>query len=216
MYTCPGWRRVFYTQIRCQWTKIYGEDGPSQGANAPGQGRSGQCVTSADCASRVPYCSKLGFCHGGRLPFDEEQLEIDPEVFETPVEDQPQGYINNNPAKNSPIVRNNKNNNGWVIVNVMEWKGVLLMLRNSVEGVDKDKANQEGADRGRRPPRRTTRSVPRVTRTPACPRCADRSKCPSAESLKPAKKVVGNAVNEKYIAEENFLFGMGRKKSFLL
>ena len=60
----------------CQWTKIYGEEGPSQGANAPGAGRSGQCVTSADCASRVPYCSKLGYCHGGRLPFDEAQLEI--------------------------------------------------------------------------------------------------------------------------------------------
>ena len=60
----------------CQWTKIYGEDGPSQGANAPGAGRAGQCKTSADCASRVPYCSKLGYCHGGRLPFDEAQLEI--------------------------------------------------------------------------------------------------------------------------------------------
>ena len=57
-------------------TKIYGEDGPSQGANAPGKGRAGQCKTSADCASRVPYCSKLGYCHGGRLPFDEAQLEI--------------------------------------------------------------------------------------------------------------------------------------------
>ena len=43
----------------CQWTKIYGEDGPSQGASAPGGGRAGQCKTSADCASRVPYCSKL-------------------------------------------------------------------------------------------------------------------------------------------------------------
>ncbi len=90
----------------CQWTKIYGEDGPSQGADAPGGGRSGQCVTSADCASRVPYCSKLGFCHGGRLPFDEEQLEIDEAVFETPAEDQPQGFINNNPVKNSPVFVN--------------------------------------------------------------------------------------------------------------
>ena len=27
-------------------------------------------------AVRVPYCSKLGYCHGGRLPFDEAQLEI--------------------------------------------------------------------------------------------------------------------------------------------
>ena len=36
----------------CQWTTIYGEDGPSQGESAPGGGRSGQCVTSADCASR--------------------------------------------------------------------------------------------------------------------------------------------------------------------
>ena len=38
----------------------------SQGSSAPGGGIAGQCVTSADCASRVPYCSKLGFCHGGR------------------------------------------------------------------------------------------------------------------------------------------------------
>ena len=50
----------------CQWTTIYGEDGPSQGSAAPAGGRAGQCVTSDDCASRVPYCSKLGFCHGGR------------------------------------------------------------------------------------------------------------------------------------------------------
>ena len=65
---------------RCQWTKIYGEEGPSQGASAPGAGRAGQCKTSADCASRVPYCSKLGYCHGGRLPFDEAQLEINVRV----------------------------------------------------------------------------------------------------------------------------------------
>ncbi|TRY78321.1 hypothetical protein TCAL_14379 [Tigriopus californicus] len=91
----------------CQWTTIYGQDGPSQGQTAPGQGRSGQCVTSADCASRVPYCSKLGFCHGGRLPFDEVQLEIEDQVFQSPPNDQPQGYINNNPRKNSPIFKNN-------------------------------------------------------------------------------------------------------------
>ena len=66
---------------RCQWTKIYGEEGPSQGASAPGAGRAGQCKTSADCASRVPYCSKLGYCHGGRLPFDEAQLEINVRVL---------------------------------------------------------------------------------------------------------------------------------------
>ena len=36
-------------------------------------------MTSADCAPRVPYCSKLGFCHGGTLPFDEEQLDILPD-----------------------------------------------------------------------------------------------------------------------------------------
>merc|ERR1711997_352000 len=82
----------------CQWTKIYGEEGPSQGASAPGAGRAGQCKTSADCASRVPYCSKLGYCHGGRLPFDEAQLEI------TGDEDA-QGFINNNPLKNSPVSR---------------------------------------------------------------------------------------------------------------
>merc|ERR1711963_105554 len=91
----------------CQWTKIYGEDGPSQGANAPGAGRSGQCVTSADCASRVPYCSKLGYCHGGRLPFDEAQLEIT-------GDEEAQGFINNNPAKNSPTSSSSSssNNNG--------------------------------------------------------------------------------------------------------
>ena len=50
----------------CQWTTIYGTEGPSQGEAAPAGGKAGQCVTSADCASRVPYCSKLGFCHGGR------------------------------------------------------------------------------------------------------------------------------------------------------
>ena len=62
-------------------TKIYGEEGPSQGSSAPGGGRAGQCVTSADCAPRVPYCSKLGYCHGGRLPFDEAQLEITVNIF---------------------------------------------------------------------------------------------------------------------------------------
>ena len=67
---------------RCQWTKIYGEEGPSQGASAPGAGRAGQCKTSADCASRVPYCSKLGYCHGGRLPFDEAQLEINVRLWQ--------------------------------------------------------------------------------------------------------------------------------------
>merc|ERR1711971_452422 len=82
----------------CQWTKIYGEEGPSQGASAPGAGRAGQCKTSADCASRVPYCSKLGYCHGGRLPFDEAQLEIN-------SDEEAQGFINNNPPKNSPILK---------------------------------------------------------------------------------------------------------------
>merc|ERR1712110_379215 len=90
----------------CQWTKIYGEDGPSQGANAPAGGRAGQCKTSADCASRVPYCSKLGFCHGGRLPFDEAQLEI-------VGDEEAQGFINNNPRKNSPIhKKSGSSNNG--------------------------------------------------------------------------------------------------------
>jgi len=86
-------------------TKIYGEDGPSQGANAPGKGRAGQCKTSADCASRVPYCSKLGYCHGGRLPFDEAQLEIT-------GEEDAQGFINNNPAKNSPQSSSSSSNSG--------------------------------------------------------------------------------------------------------
>ena len=87
----------------CQWTKIYGEYGPSQGANAPGAGRAGQCKTSADCASRVPYCSNLGYCHGGTLPFDEAQLEIDSSVPALNPEDRPIGYINNNVRKNSPV-----------------------------------------------------------------------------------------------------------------
>merc|ERR1719429_1060915 len=95
----------------CQWTKIYGEDGPSQGANAPGAGRAGQCKTSADCASRVPYCSKLGFCHGGRLPFDEAQLEIPDEDKTNPFPEQPQGFVNNNPPKNNPII-SGKNEGG--------------------------------------------------------------------------------------------------------
>ena len=76
-------------------------------------------MTSKDCASRVPYCSKLGFCHGGRwvensnsagsvtilvcrLPFDEAQLEIPDNDKTDPFEKQPQGFINNNPAKNNP------------------------------------------------------------------------------------------------------------------
>merc|ERR1712106_548275 len=88
----------------CQWTTIYGQDGPSQGASAPGGGVAGQCVTSADCASRVPYCSKLGFCHGGRLPFAEAQLEIPDEDKTNPFPQQPQGFINNNPPKNNPII----------------------------------------------------------------------------------------------------------------
>ena len=87
----------------CQWTKIYGEDGPSQGESAPGKGRAGQCKTSADCASRVPYCSKLGYCHGGTLPFDEAQLEIDSAVPGLSPEERPIGYINNNVRKNSPV-----------------------------------------------------------------------------------------------------------------
>jgi len=87
----------------CQWTNIYGEDGPSQGSSAPAGGVAGQCTTSADCGSRVPYCSELGFCHGGRLPFDEAQLEIADEDKEG--DEQPQGFINNNPRKNNPALK---------------------------------------------------------------------------------------------------------------
>eukprot|EP00092_Neocalanus_flemingeri_P021519 GFUD01023337.1.p1 GENE.GFUD01023337.1~~GFUD01023337.1.p1 ORF type:complete len:260 (+),score=78.26 GFUD01023337.1:29-808(+) len=91
----------------CQWTSIYGKEGPSQGAAAPSGGKSGQCVTSADCGSRVPYCSELGFCHGGRLPFDEAQLEIPEGDISDPFPQQPQGFINNNPPKNNPIAKGN-------------------------------------------------------------------------------------------------------------
>jgi hypothetical protein len=87
----------------CQWTSIYGADGPSQGSAAPGGGVAGQCVTSADCASRVPYCSKLGYCHGGRLPFDEAQLEI-PDG-DKQGNKQPQGFVNNNPRKNNSALK---------------------------------------------------------------------------------------------------------------
>merc|ERR1712130_1038097 len=96
----------------CQWTSIYGSDGPSQGASAPSGGKAGQCKTSADCASRVPYCSELGFCHGGRLPFDEAQLEIPDEDKTNPFPEQPQGFINNNPPKNNPIISGKKEGGG--------------------------------------------------------------------------------------------------------
>ena len=39
-----------------------------------------------------------------RLPFDEEQLEIPDNDKTDPFEKQPQGFINNNPAKNNPLV----------------------------------------------------------------------------------------------------------------
>merc|ERR1712079_935535 len=87
----------------CQWTKICGEEGPSQGSSAPSGGRAGQCKTSADCASRVPYCSKLGYCHGGTLPFDEEQLEIEDSQKNASPDERPIGYVNNNPRKNSAV-----------------------------------------------------------------------------------------------------------------
>ena len=54
-------------------------------------------MTSADCASRVPYCSALGFCHGGRLPFDEQQLEIEEGVFAAQPQEQPQGKMGAGP-----------------------------------------------------------------------------------------------------------------------
>ncbi|XP_023328701.1 uncharacterized protein LOC111701586 [Eurytemora carolleeae] len=68
-----------------------------------GEGKAGQCVTSADCASRVPYCSKLGYCHGGRLPFDEAQIEIPDGDKEG--EEPAQGFVNNNPRKNNPALK---------------------------------------------------------------------------------------------------------------
>merc|ERR1712110_599102 len=96
----------------CQWTKIYGEEGPSQGSSAPSGGRAGQCETSADCASRVPYCSALGYCHGGTLPFDEAQLEIEESVPGMDPEERPIGYINNNVRKNSPVFSDGNGNGG--------------------------------------------------------------------------------------------------------
>ena len=105
----------------CQWTKIYGEDGPSQGSSAPSGGRAGQCKTSADCASRVPYCSALGYCHGGTLPFDEAQLEIDESVPGMDPEERPIGYINNNVRKNSPVFSDGNGNgsgNGKIMFDV--------------------------------------------------------------------------------------------------
>ena len=95
----------------CQWTSIYGEDGPSQGSSAPGGGRAGQCKTSADCASRVPYCSKLGYCHGGTLPFDEAQLEIADGDKNAAPRERPIGFVNNNVRKNSPIFLEEKQTN---------------------------------------------------------------------------------------------------------
>ena len=50
-------------------------------------------------------------CFICRLPFDEEQLEIADQDKTDPFEKQPQGYINNNPAKNSPVV-NGKSKSG--------------------------------------------------------------------------------------------------------
>ena len=40
-----------------------------------------------------------------RLPFDEAQLEIPDQDKTDPFEKQPQGFINNNPAKNNPNAR---------------------------------------------------------------------------------------------------------------
>ena len=46
--------------------------------------------------------------YNARLPFDEEQLEIPDNDKTDPFEKQPQGFINNNPAKNSPLVNGKK------------------------------------------------------------------------------------------------------------
>jgi len=142
----------------CQWTKIYGEDGPSQGASAPGAGRAGQCKTSADCASRVPYCSKLGYCHGGRLPFDEAQLEIT-------GEEDAQGFINNNPPKNSPILRKSgsstpsKNN-------------------NRSNGAGASRRNNSGNGRSNKPARRSQQSNQQRRRPTNTKTSGSGSNCP--------------------------------------
>ena len=48
-----------------------------------------------------------------RLPFDEAQLEIPDEDKTNPFPQQPQGFINNNPPKNNPIISGrNKGGNG--------------------------------------------------------------------------------------------------------
>merc|ERR1712210_315296 len=59
--------------------------------------RGGSCETTDDCVA-PNVCSKRGYCHGGRLPFDEAQLEIN-------SDEEAQGFINNNPPKNSPILK---------------------------------------------------------------------------------------------------------------
>merc|ERR1712168_315266 len=111
-----------------------GEDGPSQGSSAPGAGRSGQCQTSADCASRVPYCSELGYCHGGTLPFDEAQLEIEDSQKNAAPDQRPIGYVNNNPRKNSPVFAQNGSGGG----------------NNNNRGNDNNGGNQrKGASQGR-------------------------------------------------------------------
>merc|ERR1719427_2488095 len=139
----------------CQWTSIYGSDGPSQGSSAPGGGVAGQCVTSADCASRVPYCSKLGFCHGGRLPFDEAQLEIADEDKEE-TDDQPQGFINNNPRKNNPILRNSSNKSGGKKSNSGKGSnrsnggGSKASTRNSSRNKSGGRKNSSGSSGNRR------------------------------------------------------------------
>jgi len=55
----------------CQWTGLYGEEGPGQGEGlAPGT-----CVTSQDCTPRAPTCSKLGYCTTKQNSYNHVNIE---------------------------------------------------------------------------------------------------------------------------------------------
>ena len=59
----------------------------------------------------LTFCNFLRKVASLRLPFDEAQLEIPDQDKSDPFEKQPQGFINNNPAKNNPNVRGGSGGN---------------------------------------------------------------------------------------------------------